>query len=72
MQLVCERKLGNFRVEEEKIKDVAMIVKVRGAISIGSSCFALLSAAATAAYCSIDVDCGCCGKWCYFHCFYNS
>ncbi len=29
MQLARERKLGNFRVEDEKIKEAAMIVKVR-------------------------------------------
>ncbi len=69
MQLARERKLCNFRVEEEKIKEVAMIVKVRGDISISSSCFAFLSASPTIAYCSIDVDRGCCCKWCYFHCF---
>ncbi len=41
MLLAREGKLGNFRVEEEKIKEAAMIVKVRGTIGIGLSCFVL-------------------------------
>ncbi len=41
MLLAREGKLGSFQVEEEKIKEAAMIVKVRGVTGSGSSCFVL-------------------------------